>query len=206
MGEKRVLWGVNVTSFVLFSGVLWSVLEGNMLLVIDRWINALIAQVRLVWLDPLVKWVTDMNGLAGATLFSFLLVVFFARKGWSGAIGFYLIVSFGAAILFAAIKSAVGRIRPDEAVIEVGGFSYPSGHTTMATAMAFALYFIFSQKSRGRELRGMFFFMALGWACLIAWTRVYLGVHWFSDVVGGFLLGVWWVTFVRLLWPNDVSW
>ncbi len=151
--------------------------------------------------DPIVKMITDINGIFGAAIFSVLVVVLFAWLKWYRDIVFYLSVTLGATGVFVLIKQLVVRSRPESAIIEIGGYSFPSGHTTMATAMAFALYFILSEKTQNRTVKACLFLIALGWSLLIASTRLYLGVHWFSDVVGGFGLGLFWVTAVGLLFP-----
>jgi len=181
--------------------MLAGVLRQNSLLTIDNWVSEHMYFVQLVWLDPIVKIITDINGLLGAALFSVGIVVLLVwRREYRNAT-FYLIVVLGATALFILVKQLVVRSRPESAIIEIGGYSFPSGHTTMATAMAFALYFILLQTTQLRQYRRVLFSLALGWALLIASTRLYLGVHWFSDVVGGFGLGLFWVTAVRLLFP-----
>ena len=85
------------------------------------------------------------------------------------------------------IKPLVGRLRPFEIntgvallIPEPSGFSFPSGHTTAAFSAAVALWF---QKSR-------WFVPALLLACLMGFSRLYLYVHFPSDVLGGILLGI----------------
>ena len=198
---KRRIVFANIFGLLLFGTMLTGVLEQSSLLTIDTWISEHMHFVRQVWLDPIVKIITDINGLLGAALFSVAVVSLLVWKREYRNAAFYLAVVLGATSLFVFVKQLVVRSRPESAIIEIGGYSFPSGHTTMATAMAFGLYFIFSQKATSRTVKICLFSLALGWSILIASTRLYLGVHWFSDVVGGFGLGLFWVTAVRLLFP-----
>jgi undecaprenyl-diphosphatase len=198
--EKKILIIVNLLSLLLFLFMLWGVLHETWLLQVDRWINTHMYQVHAIWLSPLVQFVTNMNGFGGVAIFSTVLIAFFFWHRWYSEIGFYFFAISGAALLFSGVKLLLERARPEFSLIEIGGYSFPSGHTTMATAMAFALYFIFSGKFGERYV---LFLSALGWALLIALTRLYLGVHWFTDVVGGFGLGLWWVTLIRLYWQRE---
>ena len=201
MSGKRGIVFVNIFALLLFGTMLAEVLWQNGLLIVDRWISDHMYHIRMEWLTPIVKMLTDMNGVLGAALFSVgVMALLFWKKQYRNA-AFYLSSVLGAMGLFVCIKQLVVRNRPENAIIEIGGYSFPSGHTTMATAIAFALYFIFSQMDKLRPYRDLLCFLALGWAVLIASTRLYLGVHWFSDVVGGFGLGLFWVTAVRLLLP-----
>ncbi|MCF6207285.1 MAG: phosphatase PAP2 family protein, partial [Sulfurovum sp.] len=187
--EAKTLLVVNLSALVLFVMMFVTVRNEAWLTELDSWVSTHMHLVRIEWFTPVVKWVTDVNGLIGATLFSVIVIAFFARRRWYADIGFFILATAGATGLFALVKMLVGRVRPDAAIIEVGGYSFPSGHTTMATAMAFALYFILSEKTQERCLRSLLFLLAFGWAVLIASTRLYLGVHWFTDVMGGFGLG-----------------
>ena len=63
-----------------------------------------------------------------------------------------------------------------------GNFSFPSGHTTMAAAMAAGVYFLFPEW-RYRPL-------VLAWSILVGFSRVYLGVHYPSDVLGAMMIAI----------------
>ena len=93
-------------------------------------------------------------------------------------------IAMNGAVIF-PIKHLVARERPENALITVdwlvdtAEYSFPSGHAAMAFMMAILLSSVFGRK---------YFFYTL--AFLIAFSRIYLGVHYLSDVVGGAVIGV----------------
>lgn len=89
--------------------------------------------------------------------------------------------------LYWILKLSVKRIRPFEMVPEIVAevppldkFSFPSGHTMNNLAIACVVYAAFP------EIGWIMLFLPLTWGML----RVYFGVHWFSDIVGGVIFGV----------------
>jgi membrane-associated phospholipid phosphatase len=96
-------------------------------------------------------------------------------------------------ILGALLKLLVGRHRPDllDPVARASGFSFPSGHALNATLAAGVLLLVFLPYAQGRRaLRWGMWLGALLLALGTGATRVFLGVHWTSDVVAGWMLGV----------------
>jgi undecaprenyl-diphosphatase len=102
----------------------------------------------------------------------------------------------GSFVLFVGIKLLVERTRPLLKLVNEHGFSFPSGHSTMSMAIALSLYFIFVNKISSTKGRIVLLVLTLFWPILIALTRIYLNVHWFSDVVAGLTLGIFWVTLI----------
>jgi undecaprenyl-diphosphatase len=107
---------------------------------------------------------------------------------WGGAIGLYSLT-----------KHFVLRPRPpaDIQLMHVGASSFPSGHATqsLATFVALAaLVTVAVVRRRGTAV----VVAAVGLAAAVGWSRVYLGVHWTTDVFAGWLLGGAWVSSV--LW------
>jgi len=199
--KREIVWYINLTSLWLFILILLAVLFGyDGMHQADVWVKTHMPHWHIVWLTPWVERLTHMNGFLGAGLFGLLVTGVLVWRKWYREIGFFWVVTLGSVGLFIALKKSIGRVRPDAQLLEVGSYAFPSGHTTMATAMAFALYFMFAPRLSS-ALKTVLWMGALLWALLIGSSRLYLGVHWLSDVLGGFVLGVWWVTLVRLIYP-----
>lgn len=199
--QMRRIMVANLFGLILFGLMLVSVLNGYGIVSLDHYVSTHMHLVRAVWLDEVMVFITHLNDVGSALFFSLCMVFLFLWLKWYKDMFFFLLVTLGATALFMLVKYTVQRIRPDAAIIEVGGYAFPSGHATMATAMAFGLYFIFSE--RIPQYKTVFLVIALLWALLIASTRLYLGVHWLSDVLGGFGLGLFWVTVVQLAWHRQ---
>ncbi|MFF7189884.1 phosphatase PAP2 family protein [Streptomyces sp. NPDC008222] len=91
------------------------------------------------------------------------------------------------------VMTLVARPRPAtrDWVTQASGWSFPSGHTTTAaiTAGLLALAIL----ARAPRARTALLVTVLTWGILVGLTRVYLGVHWFSDVLGGWLFAACWL-------------
>jgi len=86
----------------------------------------------------------------------------------------------------------VRRARPDiDRLTGFAGTSFPSGHSTAAAATLAAIALILT-RNRSRRVKVAGAAIAAGLAAMVAGTRVLLGVHWFTDVLAGLLLGWGW--------------
>lgn len=198
----------NMLGFLLFADMAEDVIEKEYIVVIDRWISMYINHLRTPNLNDIIIFLTNLNGKWGIPVFSLLFILFLLYKKWYTHMWFYSIVTLGAMISFISIKLIVQRVRPGAEVIVETGYSFPSGHATMATAMALAVYFIFSSRLHSVSLKLLLLFVSCTWAVGIAFSRIYLDVHWLSDVIAGLGLGLFWVTLVALFFKwrdNDFT-
>ncbi|MFC0041413.1 phosphatase PAP2 family protein [Actinomadura rayongensis] len=97
----------------------------------------------------------------------------------------------GSALAAGAVKNLADRVRPPQAywLTVESGYSFPSRHTTVAAALLLILAFLVCGRLRHRAAIAATWTAAVAGAALVGVSRVYLAVHWTSDVVGGFLLG-----------------
>jgi membrane-associated phospholipid phosphatase len=114
----------------------------------------------------------------------------------------------GVALVIVTAKALVIRDRPhiSFAVIAEDGYSFPSGHATGTAAIALLSAWMLTRwlitSWTGRVVAWT---LALGLAAVIGFSRVYLGVHYVSDVVAGWLVGMTWAGIVMLVgswWDN----
>ena len=100
----------------------------------------------------------------------------------------------GAWIVDGAIKGLVGRPRPEIVphLTEAGGASFPSGHAFNSAVAYIAVALAFATLSARESVRLTIIGAAIVLSLLIAWTRVWLGVHFPSDVIAGWLGGAGW--------------
>ncbi len=117
--------------------------------------------------------------------------------GWALATGrcrrtiLVLLLAFVANLaLEAALKSSIGRPRPDLLQLVPGnGPSFPSGHVLAAVGFYGALAVVAWRSTSRAWARSASFLVATTVILCVGFSRIYLGVHWFSDVVGGLAIG-----------------
>jgi undecaprenyl-diphosphatase len=100
----------------------------------------------------------------------------------------------GAWIVEGAIKGLVGRPRPEIVphLTEAGGASFPSGHAFNSAVVYIAIALAFATLSARESVRLTIIGIAIVMSLVVAWTRVWLGVHFPSDVTAGWLGGAGW--------------
>jgi undecaprenyl-diphosphatase len=163
------------------------------LLHLDRAVTQALQRGRTAWLDQAAVGCTFLGN--GATLVG------------AGLIAAFLLLASGrpwAALLCAAtllglplnmwIKELVGRVRPDETLVSVVlpavGLSFPSGHAMVSVLFyGYLALMAWIHIRHARWRRTWTFGFALIALC-VSLSRVYLGVHWLSDVVGGWTAGL----------------
>jgi undecaprenyl-diphosphatase len=139
----------------------------------------------------------------GSTPFVIVASVACALYGWRQRRGisiplFLTLVVGGQFLMSNLIKFAVDRVRPDLGHFGVLGTpSFPSGHSTAAAATFAALALVLGRR-RSPSVRSMLGGLAVALAVAVACSRALLGVHWFSDVVAGLVLGWTWFAIIAV--------
>ncbi|MFZ5484745.1 MAG: phosphatase PAP2 family protein [Pseudomonadota bacterium] len=176
------------------AGVGFLALARDRLAGLDQGLLDLFAALRGPVLDGLFQAVTWLgSGYLLAPVVLGLVAWLIARR--QGLAAWLLAMTyFGAALTTWALKQAIGRLRPDQhpALADFIGvdWSFPSGHTTHAAALALGLWACLPV--RQPWARRILASVLAGGVCLVATSRLYLQVHWPSDVLAGLLVALAW--------------
>lgn len=160
---------------------------------VDERILLWLAQYRSADLSRMMQDLTVWgSGLWFGATALVVLVMYGLEKQYRRA-GFWLMVGAGGLLLPEVLKRGIGRERPllVEHLAPFTGWSYPSGHAAHAALLAFAMYWSWRGQLSVPTQR-WFALICLGLALLTGISRVYLGVHYPSDVLGGWVFGVSW--------------
>jgi len=177
----------------MFVRITRELIEGDVA-AMDSAILLAVAKDRTPWLTIAAVDVTALGSTTLVVLFSaFTLLVLLVSRDRMGALQL-LAASAGAGILTFVTKNIIERIRPAEAerLIVVSGFSYPSGHSVSASALYLTIAIIAGRYVRRSGARAAIFLAVSAVIVMIGASRVYLGVHYATDVVSGLSLGAAW--------------
>ena len=152
---------------------------------------------RLIGPEWLVESARDITSLGSYPVLSIAVLVVVAglilvrRRGEAF---FTLAAIVGASAVSSGLKTLFGRARPDLAphAAEVFTQSFPSAHAMMSTVVYLTLAAIVCRSGDSRGLKGLGVAVAAFLIFSIGVSRVYLGVHWPSDVLAGWLVGAFW--------------
>jgi undecaprenyl-diphosphatase len=147
--------------------------------------------------DDLVRQLKILTFFGSPVWFYVIVVpaVFWVwRRGHVRLAVFLVVTTLGGGLLDTIVKEAVGRPRPSlvDPVATAHGKSFPSGHAMSSTVVYGALLMVFLPVI-GRRYRPVVLVGAILLVAAIGFTRLALGVHFISDVLGGFVLGLAWL-------------
>ena len=183
---------VAVAATWTFLGITQDVLAREELALLDPRIHDWVLTHRVPNLDAFFKTVTWLGATAVTVPLLVLGGVLLARRRRSWAPVLDIAVVYGTAVLLhAVVGQFVHRHRPPATdwLTSAGGWAYPSGHTTQAVAAwgILAVLVCAGASPRTRVLAGS---AAVSVAVLVAVSRVYLGMHWATDVLGATAMSV----------------
>jgi undecaprenyl-diphosphatase len=152
------------------------------------------------WFEELARDVTALGGMAALGLVTLVVVGYLLLRREPAAAVLIAVTALGAQLASTILKLSFARPRPElvPAFAYVYSASFPSGHAMMAAAMylTFALQLAAIQRERDSLIRGYLIAVALVFVVAVGLTRVYLGVHWPTDVLAGWAAGGAWALLV----------
>ncbi|WP_018479701.1 phosphatase PAP2 family protein [Pontibacter roseus] len=103
------------------------------------------------------------------------------------------VVALGSISLNLVLKYFFDRQRPDLPLVEASGLSFPSGHSMIAASFYSLIIYLTWKHVESKPLRNLLVFLLVIFILLIGFSRIYLRVHFATDVVAGFAAGILWV-------------
>jgi membrane-associated phospholipid phosphatase len=188
---------------VAFGTLVDNVTDGDGIAVVDHQVARFVAGHRTPELTTVMKAASTAAGPAGmavCALAAGLLIGIVWRSWVPGAVlGSTVAGAIGLTIVF---KAALAQPRPPlaQAVAAAGGHGFPSGHAAAAAAVCGAIAWLCSIRLRSWRARTGICAVAAMLAALVGISRVYLGVHWATDVIGGWIFAVMWLAVVVSTW------
>lgn len=186
-----VVIGINAA---LLSQLAEDVIESEGMVTMDEKFTAFLYSIRSNWLSQLFYAVTQLGTREAVfSIGGLATIVFLYRRRYTAVLAFWLTMA-GTGLSVQYGKTFISRDRPDKvAFYPEHNFSFPSGHATTAISLYGMLaYFMYRHMRRSLQRSVMFLATAV-LILLIGFSRIYLGVHFLSDVLAGFLLGALWV-------------
>jgi membrane-associated phospholipid phosphatase len=167
---------------------------------LDKPLLAFMIGIRTPWLNDAATAYTDVAGVVIMPIIAVVTMLFLAvrRRSWTPII---LVIAAGGGSLLLTIagKDLIGRARPalaDAVPPYETSPSFPSGHTLNAVAIAGILAYLLLLRQHRRVTRVLSITVAVVFAVTIGASRVYLGHHWFTDVLAAFFLSGAWLALV----------
>ena len=187
----------------LFLGVLEDVLTGDPLVRFDHAAFTSLQSLRTPWVDGLMVAITEVGSVRVAVpVIGAVALLLAIKRCWRTLAYWFAAVGFAQALVW-VLKLSVARTRPSAIYAGIEQYSFPSGHATSAIVLYGFLAFLLLQGRSARwKVAGSAF--AAGLILLIAFSRLYLGAHWFSDVLAGLSVGLAWVSLLAIAYTHHV--
>ncbi len=188
----------------LFFGTLEDVVSRDPLMLLDQAVFTTLRGLRTDWLDSVMVTITELGSAAVAIpVIATVAVLLGLARCWRTLAYWLAAVGFEQVLVW-ILKVTVGRARPTNIYTGIEQFSFPSGHAASSIVLyGFLAYLLARGKSNRQKL--VIALLATLAVLLISFSRIYLGAHWMSDVLGSLTLGAAWIAVLSIAYTQHVQ-
>ena len=180
-----------IISLILFTFITYAIFN-NKITQLDQTVHSHILNIRNDTLTNTLIIITNISSAYSLIVISILLLAIIKKK----KIPLLICLNLASAYLInATAKIIFTRPRPIGInLIEESGFSYPSGHAMISMSYFGFLAYLIYKNSKNKLSKSILIITLILTILTIGFSRIYLGVHYLSDVIGGFLLSIIYLT------------
>ena len=200
LARKNLRWIIFAVAVIGFIGILEQVAQGEIMRIDALAYTFAVAYLRNDTLTPIMESISDIASVTSLLVLLLVMVAFAPgrRPGICACLNLGLVL-----VINQVVKHLVARPRPDGfRLVAESGYSFPSAHSMVAMAFFGLMVWMIWHYGRSRSIRWI---GTIGFSLvivLIGFSRVYLGVHYASDVIGGFCISLAWLAvFTRTIAP-----
>lgn len=180
-----------------FLGVLQDVLAKDPLVFADQAVYHFLQSLRTPWADNVFVALTELgDSFVNISLACAVLLILLAKRCHRAA-GFWALAILGGLLAVQLLKWTIHLPRPVAIYLGASAYGFPSGHTTMSVVLYGFLAILMVRQVGGTWRWGLFSGVLLI-AFIIGFSRLYLGAHWLSDVLGGYFIGISYATLLGI--------
>jgi undecaprenyl-diphosphatase len=204
-GEEFFLAFLALTLFVAgwgFLGVMQDVLAKDPLVLADQAVYNFFQSLRNSWSDRIFVAITELgDSFVNICLSGAVLLVLLGKRCYRAA-GYWAVTALVGLAGVQLLKWLIHSPRPIALYHGASAYGFPSGHTTMSVVLYGFLAILLARGLSGTLRWGLFVSVFLI-SFIIAISRLYLGAHWLSDVLGGFFIGASWVALLGIAYLKN---
>ena len=187
--SKILVW-INIISLLVFIFILIEVFYNGFLVRLDQIISSFMPSMQNYFLTNLSIAVSFIFDIKSVIVISLILSAYlWIRLSKKDSMLFISAIILNGGILY-VLKELIQRARPLNSLVAESRFAFPSAHASTAIDFFGLLIYLASKKSKLRRLRLNALWISIFMILLICFARLYLNVHWLSDVLGGIAIGI----------------
>jgi membrane-associated phospholipid phosphatase len=194
---------------LLLGAIAEDVVTGDPLTVVEAQLSGWLHANSTPLLTALFARITLLGSTLLASVIAGLVALYLLSRRQLYWFGAFVLSVYGGMILNRLLKYSFQRARPrfDDPIFSFTGYSFPSGHTMTATVVYGAIAVVLFTRNKHRAVRVVFIASATLLIGLVGFSRIYLGAHYLSDVLGAIAEGLAWLslcfTAVYFLWRRS---
>ena len=199
--NKYLIWIILALGLLLFFYLVRSI-NANTISILDNYIYNVIKVFISPKMTPIVKFITEFGNYTVMIPVIILFYLFNKDKSFNRYFTINLVAIFTSNFI---VKNIVRRDRPiDINLIIENGFSFPSGHSMVSCAFyGFIIYYVYCSHL-SKIWKTIIISILILLVLMIGLSRIYLGVHYASDVIGGFVLAlVYLIIFIKYIYKKE---